>query len=120
MRNLNDRVDCNFVELHQERMETRTAYFRVPKDITVIDVDNYVKDLKPHEVDILLPEWDNEIEDDFEISKSDLDTVTRKSSYSLINDVTINDDKTKLILSNRYTRGVLGTGVLFRDLTKVK
>ena len=118
MSNLNDRIDCNFIEVYQEKTESRTAYFQVPKDITVDDVEIYLKERNRSSVDgddNFFPEWDNPEEEEYCISQSDQRCAHRP--YSFINYITINDDKTKLIISNLFPHT---TGVLFRDLTKVK
>lgn len=104
-----NRVDCNFFEVSQERTENRTAYFRVDKNIKLADVEYYFAHL-PDIHDNYFPEWDDPAEDDFIFSQTDLDLRLRP--YSFINDITVNDDNTKWIISNKYT-----TGVLFRDLT---
>ena len=106
--------ECNFIEVFQERTESRTAYFRVPKDITEDDVQNYLLESNRSSVngdDLFFPEWDNPYEGWYVIRKCDQD----EGFCSFLNDTHTNDDKTKLIISNRYT-----AGVLFRDLTSCK
>ena len=105
-----DDTTHNVFEISQERTENRTAYFRVPKDMTLKDLENYITSIQHlNTVEDYFPEWCEGDEDDFVFDITDRDSWF---GDLLINNITVNDDKTKLLISNRY-----GETEVFRDLT---